>query len=69
VSETVSSRNYDEKVINTPKNILRKGSSVLGEIEAEVTYGQQKHKLSLVVVDGEGQSLLGRDWLHHIKVD
>ena len=42
---------------------------VLGEVDVEVQYEQQKHNLSLVVVSGEGPSLLGRDWLNHIKKD
>ncbi len=35
---------------------------VLGELEADVEYGQQKHQLCLIVVDGDGPSLLGQDW-------
>ena len=32
-------------------------------------YGSQKHELGIVVVAGDGPSLLGRDWLNHIKFD
>ena len=42
---------------------------VLGSIEVEVEYSEQKKKLNLLVVAGEGPSLLGRDWLSHIRLD
>ena len=42
---------------------------VLGAIEVEVTHNEQKKQLNLLVVAGEGPSLLGRDWLSHICLD
>ena len=43
---------------------------VLGEVPVQVTYQQQPTQdLQLVVVEGNGPSLLGRNWLHHIKLD
>ena len=42
---------------------------ILGEIEVMVQYKTQEKKLNLLVVTGEGPSLLGRDWLTHIKLD
>ena len=42
---------------------------VLGAIEVEVTHNEQKKQLNLLVVAGEGPSLLGRDWLSHILLD
>ena len=42
---------------------------ILGEIEVTVQYKGQEKKLNLLVVTGEGPSLLGRDWLTHIKLD
>ena len=35
----------------------------------EVTYKGQNKSLSLIVVGGEGPSLLGRDWLTGLKLD
>ena len=32
-------------------------------------YEEQKEKLSLIVVQGVGPSLLGRDWLKKIRLD
>ena len=43
---------------------------VLGEVVVEVSYQQQNHQLSLIVVKGKGHNLFGRDWLmHFIKLD
>ena len=40
--------------------------SVKGQVEVEVRYGEQT---ALVVVNGEGPSLFGRDWMTEIKLD
>ena len=42
---------------------------VKGTIEVEVEYEDQKAKLPLVIVDGKGPTLLGRNWLHHLRLD
>ena len=42
---------------------------VLGSITVEVTYKGQNKFLPLLVVGGEGPSLLGRDWLTELKLD
>ena len=42
---------------------------VLGSITVEVTYKGQNKSLPLLVVGGEGPSLLGRDWLTELKLD
>ena len=42
---------------------------VLGALPVQVTYGTQSKDLSLVIVQGSGPALLGRDWLSHIKLD
>ena len=42
---------------------------VLGALPVQVTYGTQVKDLPLVIVQGEGPALLGRDWLGHIKLD
>ena len=44
---------------------------VVGQAKVEVRYGDQKHVLPLVVVEGDRScpSLLGRDWLGCIRLD
>ena len=42
---------------------------VLGEITVSVSYRQQLLQLSLLVVHGQGPTLLGRDWLKYLKLD
>ena len=42
---------------------------VLGKWEAKVEYKGQVARLQVMVVKGSGPSLLGRNWLEHLKVD
>ena len=42
---------------------------VTGTLNVRVRYGEQKQKLVLVVVAGDGPSLLGRNWLKYIRLD
>ena len=42
---------------------------VQGSVTVAVTYGSQSEKLPLLVVAGNGPSLLGRDWLQKIRLD
>ena len=42
---------------------------VLGTIQVEVMHGSESKVLPLVIVEGEGPSLLGRDWLMLLKLD
>ena len=42
---------------------------LVGEATVKVSYGQQEENLSLLVVKGNGPSLLGRDWLARIKLN
>jgi len=43
--------------------------NVLGTISANVQFKAQLETLLLLVVKGDGPSLLGQDWLHKIKLD
>ena len=43
--------------------------SVLGQIDVTVRYGDQVQKLIITVVDGNGPSLLGRDWLKQLRLN
>jgi hypothetical protein len=41
----------------------------VGTIQAKVTYESQTAELSLVIVKGDGPTLLGRNWLERIKLN
>ncbi len=43
--------------------------AVAGRLQVEVKHGSQQVKLPLVLVRGQGPSLLGRDWLVQLKLD
>ena len=42
---------------------------LIEEITAAAKYGEQSHTLSLMIVNGNDPSLLGRDWLHSFTLD
>ena len=42
---------------------------VVGELPVMVQYGTQAKQMKLIVVSGEGPSLLGRNWLQYLKLD
>lgn len=42
---------------------------IKGSISIDVRYKDQTYTLDLIIVEGSGQSLLGRDWLHTIPLD
>ena len=42
---------------------------VLGELTVDITYQQNHFTLPLIVVEGNGPSLFGRNWLQHICLD
>jgi hypothetical protein len=43
--------------------------SALGEVLVNVRYKSQTQKFKLVIVEGDGPCLLGRDWLQRFKLD
>ena len=42
---------------------------VRGEIDVDVEHGRQHKKLVLMVTEGDGPSLLGRNWLEELRID
>ena len=42
---------------------------VLGELNVSVRHNQQEETFPLVVVAGDGPSLLVRNWMKHIRLD
>ena len=45
------------------KTYLHERINVLGQLHVRVTYGVQQAPLVLLVVEGDGPSLVGRNWL------
>ena len=41
---------------------------VVGRMQVEVNYGETNKLLFLYVVEGQGPSLMGREWLNEIKI-
>lgn len=42
---------------------------VVGAVQVELQHQGERKELPLIVVHGDGPSLLGRDWLAHLKLD
>ena len=61
---------YSLQPCNLPmQTYLGEPISVRGEAQVEVQYEQQRLKLPLVIVNGDGPSLFGRQWLDSIKIN
>ncbi len=41
----------------------------MGELQVNVSYGDQRAQLPLIVVDGNGPNLMGRNWLKQIQLN
>ena len=72
----ISSRSWNEKFpimkLDKSERLLKTYSGeevqVLGQAQILVDYKQQKTKLPLLIVEGDGPSLLDRNWLKSIKL-
>ena len=51
------------------KTYTGESMAVRGEFSAHVQYGQQSMTLPFLVVEGDGPTLLGRNWMQHIRLD
>ena len=71
----ISQSTYDKFFSNVKLHpsdiILRTYTSqaiiVLGQFDVDVIYEDQKRKLSLLVIKGSGPSLIGRNWMSHLR--
>ena len=73
ISEKTFQQNWTQKELKASSILLwtytRHTLEVKGCIEVNVKYQSQEMQLSLLVIAGEGPSLLGHDWLAQIILD
>ena len=73
VSESTFKELFPDKAISPSPVKLRTYSgepiTVLGSVMVNVQYIQQQVQLTLLVVQGQGPSLLGRSWLQCLRLD
>lgn len=73
ISEATRLTHFPKETLH-PSNLILKTYTdecltVKGTLNMHVQYGEQKQKLVLVVVSGNGPSLIGRNWLKYIRLD
>lgn len=73
ISETTRQTTFPDKTLHPSNVILKtytdKNIEIKDTLNMLVEYGDQKEKLVLVAVAGDGPSLLGRNWLKYICLD
>ena len=73
ISEATKQALFRNKTLHSSNLVLKTYTDecmkVEGTLNVTVKYGNQTRKLMLVVVKGNGPSLLGRNWLKHIQLD
>ena len=65
----MESDSYIEEISHEASNIHRRRNKRPGSFSTTVSYKGQEEDLPLLVVEGYGPSLLGRNWLSRIKLD
>ena len=73
LSESTFRHNWSRRSAPHPRITLRIYTSeriqLLGELDVAVRYDGQVAKLPILVVKENGPNLLGRDWVHKLKLD
>ena len=73
ISEYTKNSMFPEKQMHSSGVVLRTYTAetvpILGELEVDVAYGKQNKKLSLLVVQGSGPSLIDREWMSQFTFD
>ena len=73
MSEKAFKHHWPDKILKSASSSLKTYTGqvipVLGSVDVNVQYQNQEDKLSLMVVKGDGPNLLGRNWLHNIKLN
>ena len=73
ISEFTQQSVFPDEPLYSSKLILKTYTDEQMEVKSmlnmRVQYGDQKKKLVLVIMGGDGPSLLGRNWLKYIQLD
>ena len=73
IAENVYRQNFGYVVLQESHWLLKSYSGhkldTVGEIEVHVVYGKITKTLPLVVIRGNGPTLLGRNWMAEIRLD
>ena len=73
ISEATRQKVFPNETLHHSDLVLRtytdEAMKVKGTLNMRVKYRDQREKLVLVVVEGNGPSLLGRNWLRYIRLD
>lgn len=73
ISEFTRQSVFPDEPLHSSKLILKTYTDEQMEVKStlnmRVQYGDQKKKLVLVIMGGDGPSLLGRNWLKYIQLD
>ena len=73
IPESVQQQLFPHSVCQPTTALLRTYTgepiTVKGTLPVKVEYGSQVYSLKVYVVQGKGPSLLGRDWLKHIRLN
>jgi hypothetical protein len=73
ISEKTWQKHFPEQKLKPSQVILKTYTDgiipVVGEASVNVSYEKQSAKLPLIVVSGVGHNLMGRDWLHSIRLN
>ena len=73
MSQTTQQQLFPEQTLEKPAvrltTYIAESISVVGKREVQVKYRSYSGTHTLYVVQGEGPTLLGRDWLQHIQLD
>ena len=73
ISEATYRATFSEMKLRLSEILLKSYTAeripVLGQLNAHVDYNDQRARLVLLVVAGDGPSLLGRNWLRYVKLD
>ena len=71
IAETTRLAVFPEAILRPSKLLLKtytdRRMEIIGTLNVQVRYCEQEQKLVLVVVAGDGPSLLGRNWLKYMS--